>query len=593
MPKLSTTRSASHRKNAAKSRFDWFNEAKFGLFIHWGLMAKLGAALTGNTHVTEIENKTSINTYREIARTFNPVAFDADKWVRMAKAAGMKYVVFISKHVEGFAMFNSKATPHNIVAGTPFKRDPMAELSKACKKHGLTMCFYYCQVLDLEDPDAVGNSVDYPDQDAKVLQRFLDRKVKPQLRELLTQYGPIGLIWFDVPVKITKAQSQELVDLVRSLQPDTLINSRIGHGLYDYISAMDNDNPNAGYSLPWETPATMNNNWNYAANDNAYKSPREIIRTLVDIVSKGGNYLLNIGPTPEGTFPGPSVRRLQDLAKWMAPHSDSIHGAGASPLPRQYVYRWGRVTTKGSRLFLHIFDWPLDDTLTLAGVRNKIRKAYLLADKSRKPLKCTRSAAGDLSVYVPAEKLPARLLDDIDTVVVLELAGAPDIDPRVVLGNKDKTVLAAYEARLHGPNASHVECVWDACVAMAPDWQAGADMWAALPGQFAGKRLSCVSNWRAEDSLSWEIRVDAPGTYDLDLTYDAPKDSVGSEFVVTIGKQTIAAKVESQGYGFEMKSIKLGSVAFDKPTSCTVSIKPRTLTGTWLMNLESVTLTPH
>jgi alpha-L-fucosidase len=268
----------------------------------------------------------------------------------------MKYIVITSKHHDGFAMYHSKVSKFNIVDATPFKRDPLKELAAAAQKAGIKLCFYYSQTQDWHEPDAVGNDWDFPDESKKNFAKYLEEKVKPQVREILTNYGPIGLIWFDTPRNMTKAQSQELVDLVHSIQPDCLVSGRVGNGVGDYDSAGDNQISVGKIRRDWETPVTMNDTWGFKKDDVNWKPTSILIRQMVQVASRGGNYLLNIGPTAEGTVPKPSVERLNEVGNWIKVNSDAVYGTGPSPFP--YELPWGIITTKPGKIYLHVFEWP-------------------------------------------------------------------------------------------------------------------------------------------------------------------------------------------------------------------------------------------
>ena len=242
------------------------------------------------------------------------------------------------------------------------------------------------------------------------------RKVKPQITELLTQYHP-AVLWFDTPEKISAAESQELVDLIHKLQPDCIINSRVGHGLGDY-GVQEQKIPGAGDVKPWETCMTLNGHWGYFLGDEKWKSPETVIRNLVDIVSKGGNYLLNVGPTGEGIIPQGAVNDLQQVGAWMKVNGQSIYGTTASPLKEQPS--WGRITYNGHKLYLHVFDWPKDGKLTVNLSPLIATNAYLLADPKQK-LKTDFTQAGHgVDKNVSIINLPPAPVDAIDTVVVLE-----------------------------------------------------------------------------------------------------------------------------------------------------------------------------
>jgi alpha-L-fucosidase len=333
----------------------------------------------------------------------------------------MKYLVITAKHHDGFAMYGSKSSPYNIVGRTPFHRDPIQELARACRKHGLRFGVYYSLGRDWEDPDVPtrgaqrSNTWDYPDESKKDFSRYFERKVKPQVRELLTGYGPIGVLWFDTPELITKAQSEELLHLVRSLQPDTIVNARIGNRLGDY-QVQEQKVPDGGDVQPWESCMTLNRHWGYHKLDDSWKSPELLVRTLVDVASKGGNFLLNVGPTGAGVIPAPSVERLAEVGRWMKTNGPAIYGTTACPLGK---LPWGRCTRRsagaGTRLFLHVFDWPADGRLPLPAIAGKVQSASLLAGGKRLALE-----RRDDGLVV---RLPARAPDPISSTVVLTVAG--------------------------------------------------------------------------------------------------------------------------------------------------------------------------
>ena len=269
--------------------------------------------------------------------------------------------------------------------------------------------FYYSQTQDWHHPDGDGNDWDY-DESKKDFAGYIESYVKPQVSELLTNYGPIAIIWFDTPKGITAAQSQSLLDLVKELQPDCLVCGRLGNQLGDYASAGDNKIPGRALALDWETPATINDTWGFKSYDHNWKSLPDLIHKLVDIVSKGGNYLLNVGPTAEGIIPQPSVERLLGMGKWLQANGEAVYGT--QPGPVQGV-EWCRTTAKPGKVYLHVFDWPQGGVLKVPGV--KASSAYLLADPARKALPLT--AAGD-AVTIQG---PAAAPDKVDTVVVLSV----------------------------------------------------------------------------------------------------------------------------------------------------------------------------
>ena len=392
----------------AAARMAWWRDAKFGLFIHWGVYSQAEGAWKGTTNHGEwlqFTAKIPLAEYKAFARTFNPVDFDADAWVRTAKDAGQKYLVVTAKHHDGFAMWDSPSNPYNVVEASAFGRDPLKELAEACATHGLRFCVYYSLGRDWEDPDVPtggrngqpagirSNLIDFPDESKKDFAKYFERKVKPQVRELMTQYGPIGVMWFDTYGLITEAQSEELLTLIRTLQPDCIVNNRIGHDLGDY-GTPEQKIPSGPDDEPWETCMTISAKyWGYNRALNEWRTSENLVRNLIDIVSKGGNYLLNVGPNAAGRFPQPSVERLEVMGAWLRIYGESIYGCGPTPFgPEVGVYsdtevddrgkavfipewKW-RATTKPGRIYLHVFDWT--DALTVPPVEQTVTRAYLL-----------------------------------------------------------------------------------------------------------------------------------------------------------------------------------------------------------------------
>ena len=311
----------------------WFREAQYGMMVHWGLYSILGGEWKGRLmdqqYIAEWAQqyfRIPNAEYSKLATAFNPILFDADEWARIAADAGMKYLVFTSKHHDGFAMFRSKASKFNIVDATPFGRDVVGELAEACRKHGLRLGLYYSQDLDWHERGGGGftwgktwtdgaaywtNNWDFKDVTHKDFDEYFETKSKPQVREILTQYGDLALIWFDIGCTLTKQQSNDLYEMVRTLQPGCLINSRIGCGKCDYTSAGDNEVvASRGKSMLFETPATTNDSWGYKPTDQNWKSPERIRRDREHLKSIGANYLLNIGPDPFGRLPVSAVKAV-------------------------------------------------------------------------------------------------------------------------------------------------------------------------------------------------------------------------------------------------------------------------------------------
>lgn len=403
---------------AARTR--WWQDARFGMFIHWGLYAVPADStkLDGSRGVGEwylMNRQVTVRDYEKFAAEFNPVKFDAAAWVRAAKDAGMKYIVITSKHHDGFCLFDSKLTWYTITRATSFKRDPIRELADECAKQGITLCFYH-SIMDWHHPDYVPRRAwdKRPDTRAD-LNRYIDY-MKGQIRELLTNYGPIGILWFDGAWEHNEKdlRSAEVNAFIRSLQPAILINDR--NRLPEDYATPEQKIP-AG-AMPdgrlWETCMTMNDTWGFAKNDTNWKSSTDLIRKLCDIASKGGNFLLNVGPTAEGEFPQASVERLADVGAWLRVNGASIHGTSQGPLAKLPFE--GRCTQKGNRVFLQVFEWP-EGGLPLPPELAAASAARTL-DGGRK-LGITRKAEG-----VTIEK--PRKLDPHATVIELRIPSPSD-----------------------------------------------------------------------------------------------------------------------------------------------------------------------
>ncbi len=433
--KSMTKVASSTKKELTKDeRMEWWRDARLGLFIHWGLYAVpagtyKGERVKGIGEWIMNNAKIPVAEYEKFAGQFNPIGFNANEWVRLAKNAGMKYIVITSKHHDGFCLWDSKVTTYDIMDATPFKRDILKELAAACKKQGVKLCFYH-SIMDWHHPDAQAPFYPNYNDTSKSnpnFARYVDTYMKPQLAELVTNYGPLGVLWFDGEwIKDwTEPQGKALYEYVRGLQPTILVNNRVGKGRkgMEGLSKSEEDAGDFGTpeqqvpatGLPgvdWETCMTMNDTWGFKSYDDNWKSTEQLIQTLVDVASKGGNFLLNVGPTPEGLIPEASVERLKGMGQWMAANSESIYGTTASPFGRP---AWGRCTAKANKRYLHVFQWPADGKLEVPLAGAAADKAYLLADKKQAKLPMTEGADK------VAISLPDKAPDAIDSVIVLVL----------------------------------------------------------------------------------------------------------------------------------------------------------------------------
>lgn len=419
-------------------RHDW-SQAHFGVFVHWGISAILGGLWNGK-HVEglaewiQFRAKIPLSDYAELAKEFNPVDFNAREWVRMAAEAGAKYFVYTAKHHDGFAMYHSQASAYNVVDATPFRRDPLAEIAEACAEYGIMLGLYYSQTIDWEDPDAVGPSSNSWDFDAETgdFHNYWRRKAAPQLREILSNYGKIGLLWFDMPSGIPAQCAQEAFDLVRELQPGAVINSRLGGGVdADYNSMDDNYFNNILPSSAWETAATTNDSWGFSKLASGWKPVASLCETLAYTVSRGGNLLLNAGPDASGAMPEKVLEQFAGIGSWMQRARPGIRGAGPSPFA--HSFDWGHATTGESSIYLHVADQDIHQ-LSLRGIPTAPESVRDLATGTLLPFTLNDSEGTGplltLELTGPSDELPRTIelaFVELPTVAqsIMQVPGSP------------------------------------------------------------------------------------------------------------------------------------------------------------------------
>jgi alpha-L-fucosidase len=439
------------KSDTSKHSMQWWRDARFGMFIHWGVFSVPTGYYNGKpvhgdfcdySEWIMYNAKIPMASYQVFAKQFNPVKFDADAWVKIAKDAGMKYIIITTKHHDGFAMFCSKVSKWNICDASPFGRDPLKELTAACNKYGIKLGFYYSQAQDWNNGGSVWGSWDgvtawagkkWDKTQERSMDDYIDRTAVPQVRELLTNYGDNipAIIWWDTPFDMNKERAEKLNRTVQELKPGIIMNNRLGGGFKGDTETPEQYIPPKGYpGSDWETCMTMNDSWGYKRDDNNWKSAETLIRNLCDIASKGGNYLLNVGPTSKGLIPQPSLERLAEIGKWMRVNGEAIYGSGPTPFGNEaerfsstekesngqpkFIQAWDwRCTAKPGKIYLLIFQWPKNQKFELASFHGKITKAYLLTN--HKDLKTEQTAAG---VTV---SLPAQAPDKFASVVCLEV----------------------------------------------------------------------------------------------------------------------------------------------------------------------------
>ncbi|RPD39100.1 alpha-L-fucosidase [Chitinophaga barathri] len=476
----------------------WFTEAKFGLFLHWGPYSHFAGDIRGKRYygITEWimnRDKTPAAEYAQLAGGFNPSEFNAEEWVRIAKASGVKYIVLTAKHHDGFAMWDSKVSDFDIVDATPYKKDPIKALAAACKKEGIKLGFYYSQFQDWHEPNGGGNSWDF-DPKKKDYASYYRGKSLPQITELLSNYGELGIIWFDTPGNMNKEESAAFLEKVHQLQPNCLVSSRVGNGLGDFKDFGDGEVPAGVVKGAWEAIFTHNDSWGYSAFDQNFKTPQEIIRLLAEVASKGGNLMMNIGPMGNGKLPALSEKYFRATGDWLKLNGEAIYGTGFSPIAPQ---PWGVMTSKPGKLYLHVFQRPHNGKLLVPDFTGSAKKAYLLSGK--KPLTLRQQGK---DVYVD---LPATLPDERNTVVVLEYSGELKEQHNVsfaISAQYEQLSLLPQRAKLNG-NAQTKSLTHSYYFG---DW----------------KHAMCIVNQQATaDSISYQLRFTEPGDYKVVLQYSA------------------------------------------------------------------------
>jgi alpha-L-fucosidase len=532
------------------AKMEWWRDARFGMFIHWGLYAEPagewnGKQIPGISEWIMARAEIPVKEYEKLAENFNPVKYDAKAWVDLAKNAGMKYIVITSKHHDGFAMFHSKASQYNIVDATPFDRDPLKELADECKKQGIRLGFYYSQAQDWHEPGGTYFNIEegkpHWDKDLvrEPLMNYINGKALPQVKEILENYGGLDILWWDTPRGMTEEAARVLQNEVDKY-PNLLTNNRLYRPWPGDFSTPEQHVPPTGLDYDWEVCMTMNTSWGYKWFDNDWKSAQTLIHMLVDIASKGGNLLLNVGPTAEGLIPDSSVVRLRQIGEWMKLNGESVYGTSASPF---FKLNWGRCTQKqegkNTLLYLHVFNWPKDEILRVPGMKSKISDVYLLSNPNQKF--AWKFEDGDALIHAPSV-----IFDPINTVVVVKVKGTPEITSNMPSLKEGKIILPADFADIHNP---------------------GYGTHAVLNG--TGEN-AVIKNWvDARVRLEWMFTVAEPGTYKIQGLINSP-DSCSISFAA--GEQKINALIQPTNGNFE--TIQLGEIQITKAGNQLISVTP-------------------
>lgn len=508
-------------------RMEWYNEAKFGCFIHWGVYSEAGGEWNGHPvdgYSEHLMRKERIppEEYRErLVLPFDPAGFDADEWMRHARDAGMRYFIVTAKHHDGFAMFPSDAYPYDIRL-TRADRDPLKELRDAADRYGIRFGFYYSHAFDWEHPDAPGNDWTYGNPGGDRLlggsnwwlsrtdflpraERYVTEKSIPQIVELIEKYRP-DLLWFDTPHKLPLYQNIRILRAIREADPEVVVNGRLarfpGGNLGDYANTGDRAAhffPNEGY---WESIPTTNESYGYSRHDRSHKPPAHFIRLLASAASKGGNILMNVGPRGDGSWDPVDVEIFRGVGRWLEVNGESIYGTVQSGLPQQ---RWGVTTRKGSTLYLHVFEWPRDGRLTVGGLTSDIAEVRIIPAPGVSP---AHRRLNDRDVEIT---LPADAPDTVNTVIALTLSHERPPYPVRLLGPGEPNVLYAFDATLHGGGLGYGD---------------------GKPSR------NYVHGWTGNHQwFEWPVRLNRPAVYDLALEYNTGADDQSGTVTVECGGQ--------------------------------------------------------
>ena len=561
-------------------KLQWFNEAKFGMFIHWGIYSLQRAG-----EWTMNADSISVKDYHELAKKFRAEEFDADAWVRTAKRAGMKYVVLTTKHHDGFCLWDTKTTGFNATKIGPH-RNVVKEFVEACRRHKMRVGLYWSWV-DWNYPDWAKefiwsdlNTWRKPFKDLAKHKRLV-KYLHAQVRELMTQFGKIDLFWFDGGfLTAEEYRSRELVDEMRRLQPGILINDRAGFP--GDFGSPEGIMPTDGSDRAWELChcSAAFTTWTVPIDDPAlFSPPQELLGLLSDATGLGGNFLLNYGPQADGAFPQPSLDQLRVIGAWMKKNSEAIYGVKAGPTGRQ---EWGVSTQKtrvesreskvqsrkskvespksGTTVYLHIFR-PAPQ-LAVRGIESKVRAARLL--ETGKPVRFTQKGAMVSLTLPPAGMLPQ--------VVALEFDGSPSVTPQGACQRLDGSIiLTANQAKMATAHADDKPALF-----LSPD---------ALGGRIMGWK-------RVEDSVEWTFKVDRAGRYSPTFEFNNPEslNCYGRRLEMTVAGQTLRASVPITGrHGRYERYPMAGSFRLSRGVH-TLTVKPYVLDPGILMNLRAVIL---
>jgi alpha-L-fucosidase len=553
-------------------RARWFTDARFGMFIHWGVYSGTegfwkGEKLRNDNDYAEwimYRNHIDKEEYLTLLERFDWDEIDPEEWVILAKKSGMKYVTITAKHHDGFGLWNSKVSDFDL--GNYTDRDIIKELSDACKKHGLKLGLYYSHWVDWEHEFGWDHTKEITGIAPEKYDQYWQGKVIPQVRELLTNYGEIGMFWFDMWIHhsetvVIKEQLLQLKGLIRELQPECIVNSRLGLSIeedpdVDFKTLGDNQLGNQKEDFPWQSPATVAHSWGFHAEDTDWKSTTTLLKSLINNVSLNGNFMLNIGPRANGDVPYEISQRMLDMGKWLNINGESIYGAEAFDLDKD-LHDWGKISCKKedsiTKLYLHVFNWPLNKKLYLTGISANPEKIYLLADKQQKPLSYKHTG-----VFTQID-LPAMEPDPYISVVVVEY----DQYPQTVQNLVAKTTDGGYSLTPQNLIYSEEE------ITIQPKSRRGT--------------IPEYTPVNGSQKMKWKIYIEEPGNKTVDISYSFQGENPKGELRISSAKTVLKHEIKPTGETVgepnsdwvvdNFKSHRLGKIYFPEKGSYEIDLE--------------------
>jgi len=520
-------------------RAEWFVDSRYGMFIHWGVYSGAegywkGEKLRDDNNYAEwiyYRNRIDKEEYVTLLDRFDWDNIDPEEWVILAKKAGMKYLTFTAKHHDGFALWDSDVSDYDVADYTAPSRDIVKELSQACKKHGIKFGLYYSHWVDWAHPYGWDHTREIYDLSEEEYDRYWQEKVIPQMRELLTQYGTIDMIWFDMWIHhseaiVTKEQLMQLKNLIRELQPDCLINSRLGLSMeedsdIDFKTLGDNQLGDQKENFPWQSPATVSHSWGYHRTDTEWKSVSTLLQSLISNVSLNGNFMLNIGPRSDGSVPHEMQQRLLNIGQWLEVNGESVYGASAFDLPKDQ-HDWGRITQKqmpdgSTRLYMHLFNWPYNERLNVTGIISRPERIYMLSDKQEAKLEYQHTGA------LTTVELPQMQTNPYVPVVVMEYEGYPEIEQ----GLASKTLSGGFSLKPGNASGKDGDTI-------------------LIPAQRRGSIPSHVQV-QQNSRYTWKIYVNGPKTLQADVSYSFQGDHASGRIQVVAAGSSLEHEMKPTG----------------------------------------------